>query len=119
MALNEIKWTRAEAMACAYCWAEFSEPEKIRSDTPEQYWLSISERARQECRKIVKDRYLLAIAFRQAAPVLPLANLTEEQTLAVQEALSLKARYRVRNIIQAVYQTFLPPPYENREMFEK
>lgn len=78
MTEHPIVWTRAEAMACAYCWAEFPNPED-RPDTPEQYWLRITERSRQECRKIVKDRYLLAVASRQAAPVFPPSNLSEEK----------------------------------------
>ncbi len=104
---NEIRWTRAEALACAYCWAEFSKPED-RPDTPEQYWLACSERARQECRKIVKDRYLLAVAMRQAAPLFPPSSLTDEQMQAVQDAIGLKARHRMWQILQGVYRTFLP-----------
>jgi hypothetical protein len=102
-----IRWTRAEALACAYCWAEFPSPE-VRPDSPEQYWRSISERSRQECRKIVKDRYLLAVAFRQAAPVFPPSNLTDVQLESVREALGLKARHRVWMILQAVHRVFLP-----------
>lgn len=104
---NEIRWTKAEALACAFCWAEFSKPED-RPDTPEQYWLRITERSRQECRKIVKDRYLLAVAFRQAAPVFPPINLTEKQMEAAREALGLKARHRVYQTIQAIHRVFLP-----------
>ena len=105
---NEIKWTRGEAIACAYCWVEFSDPQE-RSDTPEQYWLSIDERARQACRKIVKDRYLLAVAFRQAAPVFPPSNLTQAEMDVVQKALGLKRPRRAWDIIWAVHRTFLPP----------
>jgi hypothetical protein len=41
-----IRWTTKEAMACAYCWAEFVHPERhMPGDAPETYWLRISERA--------------------------------------------------------------------------
>lgn len=112
---NEIKWTKSEALACAYCWAEFSQPE-TRSDTPEQYWLHMTERSRQECRKIVKDRYLLAVAFRQAAPLFPPGNLSEKQMAAIQGALGLKARHRVWQILQAVHRVFLPAEWSDAEM---
>lgn len=109
-----IRWTRSEAMACALCWAEFSKPED-RPDTPEQYWLRITERSRQECRKIVKDRYLLAVAFRQAAPLFPPGNMTEKQLEAARDVLGLKARHRVWQILQAIHHTFLPPNWSDAD----
>ena len=102
-----IRWTRTEAMACAYCWCEFHKPEE-RPGTPEQYWLSISERSRQECRWIVKNRYLVAVALRQAAPIFPPNSLTDEQWATLGEAMGLKARHRVRWLFWKVYETFLP-----------
>lgn len=117
--MNEIVWTNAEAMACAYCWAEFSAPERRQiHTTPEQYWLSITERSRQECRKIVKDRYLLAVAFRQAAPVFPPSNLTEDQFEAARAALGIKARHRVHQILRAVHKVFLPREWSDADREE-
>ncbi len=114
---DPVRWTRAEAMACALCWAEFNKPED-RPDTPEQYWLRITETSRQECRKIVKDRYLLAVAFRQAAPVFPPGNLSDEQFTAAQEAIGIKARHRVWAILQAVHRVFLPHEWGDADRAE-
>lgn len=49
-ASDRVIWTAREAFAAAYCWSEFSDPSD-RADTPETYWLGITEKARNECRR--------------------------------------------------------------------
>jgi hypothetical protein len=115
--MTAIKWTRTEAMACAYCWCEFSKPEG-RSDTPEQYWIGVSEKTRQECRKITKDRYLVAVALRQAAPLFPPNSLTDAQIDAVRDAIGLKARHRVWQTLQGIYRVFLPRDWSDEDRAE-
>lgn len=112
--MTEIRWTRTEAMACAYCWAEWPHPE-TRTDTPEQYWLSVSERTRQECRRIVKSRRLVAVAMRQAASLPPPANLTTPNLAELATALGLKTDSRVRRILRVLYDHFLPRPWSNAD----
>lgn len=99
--LRRSEWTAREALACAYCWVEFSTPED-RPDSPEQYWLGITEKARNECRAIANERLLLAVARGQAVPVLPSAGLAEGQFAKVKAALGIKSDYRVRAIIDVV-----------------
>lgn len=98
-----IRWTTKEVMACAYCWAEFVHPERhMPEDTPETYWLRISERARNECREIAKARLLVAVATGQA-PALPHpANISDEQIAAFGAAARLKQRHRIDRIIMAL-----------------
>jgi len=113
-----IKWTRAEAMACAYCWAEFSKLEK-QPGSPETYWQECSERTRQECRKIVRDRHLLAVAFRQAAPVFPASDdRSRAKADEIGAALGLKAGYRIYAVIQAVHRVFLPSRLKISEILD-
>lgn len=100
-------WTAREALACAYCWAEFHNPED-RSDTPETYWLRITERARNECRAIANDRLLLAVARGQAVAVPPTASLRAGQFEALKAALSLKMDHRVRQILDAIVGVLRP-----------
>lgn len=61
-------WTAEEAMACALCWAEFRHPEE-REDTPERYWLSITEQAREKIRNITATQNVLRVACGQAVAV--------------------------------------------------
>lgn len=98
-------WTAREALACAYCWAEFAHPEG-RTDTPEQYWLSVTERARNECRSIANARLLLAVARGQAVAVLPPEGLRAGDLQRLTSALNMKMEHRVRAILAAVFNTF-------------
>ncbi|WP_428491635.1 hypothetical protein [Rhodopila sp.] len=98
-------WTAREALACAYCWTEFANAEE-RQDTPETYWLSITERARNDCRSIANKKLLLAVARGHAVAVPPVAGLQEGQFAALKEALGIKADNRVRKVLNAVVSTF-------------
>ena len=98
-------WTAREAFACAYCWSEFANPE-TRGDSPEQYWLSITERARNECRSVANDSLLLSVARGQAVAVPPVGSLREGQFAALVAALDMKAEHRVRKILDAVFRVF-------------
>lgn len=100
---EDVKWTAREAMACAYCWAEFANPE-ARGDDPVTYWLGITEKARSECRTIANKRLLLAVARKQAVPLLPPDSLTNDDKAAIGAAMRLKAWWRVNRCIYAVYQ---------------
>jgi len=95
------KWTAREAFACAYCWAEFSAPED-RGDSPEAYWLSITERARNECRQIANQKWLLAVARNQAVAVTSPHMFSETERAAIGAEVGIKSPSRIWKIIMAV-----------------
>lgn len=61
-AAGRIVWTAEEALACALCWSGFSGSTDYRTDTPEQYWAAITERARQTYRERVQELALTEVA---------------------------------------------------------
>jgi len=105
----DVTWTAREALACALCWAEFYHPEK-RTDSPEAYWLSVTERTRNDCRRIANQRLLLAVARGEAVPVLPSSAKTDAQIAAVGEGMQIKARHRIYRAVDAVYRAFAKAP---------
>ena len=98
-------WTAREAFACACCWAYFGKPED-RDDTPEAYWLRITEHARNSYRAEANERMLLAVARGQAVAVPPVNSFQEGQMNALTAALRMKSEHRVRQIVDAVLRTF-------------
>ena len=106
---DDVKWTAREAMACAYCWAEFYHPEN-RADSPEVYWLSVTERTRNDCRRLANQRLMLAVARGEAVPVLPSSAMTEAQIAAVGDGMRVKARHRIHRAVDAVYRAFAKVP---------
>ena len=98
-----VIWTAEEAMACASCWTEFRFPEE-RADTPEQYWLSIDERARADIRAIAAQRDMLRVARGQAVAVpdptaIPVDRL---QMFARSGRMSSLSYRRLREIVAAL-----------------
>jgi len=98
-------WTAREALACAYCWAAFACPQD-REDTPEGYWLSISEQARNWYRDGVDKLFLLSVIQREAVAVPPVHSLGTPKIKELATALNMKAEHRVRKILTAVLMTF-------------
>jgi hypothetical protein len=98
-------WTAREAFACAYCWSEFASPED-RMDSPETYWLHITERARNECRAIANDILLLAVARGEATAIPRSANFRAGQFDSLKTELGMKLDHRVRQIYDAVFRVF-------------
>ena len=98
---NDIKWTAREAMACAYCWAEFISPEG-RGDSPEAYWQSIAEGARNDCRRVANGLWLLAVARGDAVAVTSPHMFTAAERAAIGAEVGIKAPSRIWKIIMAV-----------------
>jgi hypothetical protein len=103
LSTTDIVWTAREAMACAYCWSEFQNPENQRT-SPETYWLEISERSREECRAAVDYRLLLEVAHGKAAVLPDPDTLSNDQYHAIKTALGLTLDNRVRAILRSVSQ---------------
>jgi hypothetical protein len=97
-----ITWTAREALACAYCWAEFNSPEKTGIASPEAYWLSIHERAREECRRVANQRWLLAVARGNAFAVTSPHMFSEAERVAIGAEIGIKSPSRIWKIIDAV-----------------
>ena len=104
-AILAFNWTAREAFACALCWSEFQAPE-TRADTPETYWLSITERARNSIRQAANEKMLLAIARRDAVAVPHCNAVTGKVFTTLKDELGLKVDYRVRQVLSAVWTTF-------------
>ena len=104
--MSDIEWTAREAFACALCWAEFYNPER-RADTPEQYWLSITERARSDIRTVANRRLVVATARGEAVALLPWNGIPPSQQEAVRAAVGLKSLHRVGKMFEAVRGAFL------------
>lgn len=102
-------WTPHEIFACAFCWAEFSRPED-RTDTPEQYWLRLTEQKHNMYRGIAKRLRLLSVARYNSAPVPIDGYLEEGEFEKLKDALRMKADHRVRAILKAVANAFLRKP---------
>jgi hypothetical protein len=98
---DDVKWTAREAMACALCWAEFSAPE-TRGDDPVAYWLSITERARNDCRRAANQKWLLTVARGQAVAVTSPHMFSEAERAAMAAEIGIKAPSRIWKIIMAV-----------------
>lgn len=96
-------WTAREAMACAYCWAEFNNPENTGLGSPEAYWLSITEHARNNCRRVANRMMLLAVARGQALAMHPPGNWDAREHVALGEAMGIKAHWRVSRAINGVW----------------
>jgi hypothetical protein len=101
--MNEITWTAREALACAYCWAEFNEPEKTGYGSPETYWLSITEAARNDCRRVANRRLLLAVARGEAVAMLPPPSFTPDAMGHFATKMGLTAMHRVRRNVESVW----------------
>ena len=99
--MADIRWTAREAMACAYCWAEFSTPEN-RGESPEAYWLHITEAARSDCRRIANGLSLLAVARGEAVAVTSPHTFTTDERAAIGAECGIKAPSRIWKIIMAV-----------------
>lgn len=95
-------WTAREALACAYCWAEFASPEH-RADSPEAYWASITEQARNRSRAAANELLLLAVARGEAVAMTAAPTSREGQFEALKDALGLKADRRVHSIWTAIF----------------
>lgn len=104
--MTDIKWTAREAFACALCWSGFHGAEE-RSDTPEQYWLGITEKARNDYRRIAGERLVVATARGEAIALLPWRGLPPSQQEAVRAAVGLKSMHRVSKVFDAVRGAFL------------
>ena len=76
------------------------------SKSPETYWLSITEKARNECRAVANELLLLAVARKQAVAVTPAASLSGIQLDRLAAALQLTKLHRVKAILDAVFYTF-------------
>jgi len=100
---TDIRYTAGEAFAIAYCWAEFSEPENTAHESPEAYWASITEAARNECRKVANRLLLLAVARGQAV-ALATEHLSDDQFISdVAAELQMRGRDWVRTMIAGVH----------------
>ncbi|HEX3863556.1 MAG TPA: hypothetical protein VHY35_17875 [Stellaceae bacterium] len=95
-------WTAKEALACAICWAGFIKSEN-RQDTPEQYWLGLSEQARNSYRRTVREEGLLALVRGQAIVLPHATNFTEAQWTAFGAEVGLKQRWRMTQIVNALH----------------
>lgn len=107
MTYPKIVWTAKETMACALCWAGFDKPWH-RTDTPEQYWVSITEQSRNHFRTEAKRRLLLAVARGGAVPVMQHTNLREGQFEAIGAAIGLTKRHRIIQIIHGIRRALDP-----------
>lgn len=101
--MSDVEWTAREAMACAYCWSEFNAPEKTGVASPEAYWLSITERARNDCRRIANDMLLLAVARGQARAMMPPATWDTGKRVNLATAMNIRAPWRVSKAIHGVW----------------
>jgi len=99
--MSDIKWTAREAMACAYCWAEFFTPEAL-GESPEAYWLSITEAARNDYRRVANNLWLLAVARGEAVAVTSPHMFTPDERAAIGAEVGVKAPSRIWKIIMAV-----------------
>ena len=97
----DVVWTAREAFACAYCWSEFANPE-TRGDSPEGYWLAITEKARSSCRRVANEKWLLAVARGQAMAIAGAEMFTQEERAALGANVRIKADYRITRLIDAV-----------------
>jgi len=102
IAMTAITWSAREALACAYCWSGFINPEK-RTDTPEQYWLSLSERVRQAYRDDVERASLLDVSHGSAMALHPAAALTDEFHRNFGDRIGVKAANRVTKILKELF----------------
>lgn len=99
---DDVVWTPREAFACALCWAGFTSA-LSRTDTPEQYWLGITQAARNEYRRVARNRLLLAVARNEAVAILPPTAWSPDQLSMLGEAANLTARHRIWQILTAVW----------------
>lgn len=97
----DVVWTAREAFACAYCWSEFASPE-TRGDSPEQYWMSITEKARSSCRRVANEKWLLAVARGQAMAITGADMFSAEERASLGASAGIKAEYRITRLISAV-----------------
>ncbi len=100
---DEIVWTPREAFACALCWSGFSFVVGERAYTPEEYWLSITPRARNEYRRVARNRLLLPVACSQAVAVLPPEAWSPDELELLGGFAKLTAKHRIRQILMAVW----------------
>lgn len=100
----DVVWTAREAFACALCWAEFSCPEE-RDDTPEQYWLSITPRARADCRHWANKFLLLAVARGHAVAILPPGEWLDSDRSLFGSKVGITTRRRIYQIVKAFWDT--------------
>lgn len=101
--MKDVIWTAREALACAYCWAEFHQPEMNGFSSPEAYWCSISEAARNDCRRVANERMLLAVARGQAEPMAPPLSWSDDTWQHVAAHMRLKTRHKVERYVHAVW----------------
>jgi hypothetical protein len=99
---NDVIWTPREALACAYCWTEFAAPEG-RDDTPETYWLSISARARMDCRRIANELLLLSVARNEAVAMPPPMAIRPDVVDLIGAKIGVKASHRMKVILAGVW----------------
>ena len=104
--MTDIVWTAKEALACAYCWTEFYDPEKSGFDSPEAYWVSITERARCDCRNAAHRLLLLAVARGECVAIMPPIAITDKDEAHLGEKMRLKASHRIRECYAAVWHVF-------------
>ena len=97
----DVAWTAREAFACAYCWSEFANPE-TRGDSPEAYWLAITEKARNSCRRVANEKWLLAVARNQAVAISGAEMFSMDDRATIGANSGIKAEYRITRLINAV-----------------